>query len=542
LLLVVAIGLPVGAQPVGAAGGPESAPLTPADGALFGASVAPGAKEAPYQPLVDLEAKLGRKVAIDRYDRAFGTVFPDGREQEDVANGRIPMISWGAVATGDVNRGSWDSQIRLRARGIRALGQPVLVDWFSSAANPRNVTVSGDPAQYVAAWRRIRKLFAEEEAKNAVWVWCADAADFGNGTADTWYPGDDTVDWICANGYNPRNPGRPDSLTAAFEDIFTPFHNWAEPHGKPLMVGRFGVVEDQPGDKPAWVDAARGALQGTLSGIDAVVYDSTISPAPTPEAPNDDWRMDTSDESMAAFVAMGSDPWFTPAVDTTLPDTVIESGPVRTVASHDATFAFSASGNPTSYECRLERGRWQGCQSPHTFSGLPDGKHSFEVRALASGGRADPTPARRDWVVDTTGPEVTTTSPKDGSTDVSPASEITATFSEALDPASVVADSFKLVAEATGEVVTAKVTYDPATRKARLRPDKALLPLVAYRATVTAAVKDLVGNAMLEDHAWSFQTKAEAKPPSPPQGPEPPPGTPKTPEPPERPKPQRPRP
>ena len=73
-------------------------------------AVAPGAKEAPYQPLADLESKLGRRAAIDRYDRPFGTVFPDGREHWDVDSGRIPMVSWGPVATGEVNRGSWDTR------------------------------------------------------------------------------------------------------------------------------------------------------------------------------------------------------------------------------------------------------------------------------------------------------------------------------------------------------------------------------------------------------------------------------------------------
>ncbi len=208
--------------PAGAAGGPPSAPLAPADGALFGAAVAPGQREAPYQPLADLEGKLGRQVVIDRYDRPFGTVFPDGREQWDVAAGRIPMISWGPVATGEVNRGSWDTQIRLRAKGIRNLGQPVLISWFADPANSRNTAVSGDASQYIAAWRRIRRIFSEEEARNAIWVWCADAADFANGTADAWYPGDDTVDWICADGYNPRNPARPDSIAVSFEDHLHP--------------------------------------------------------------------------------------------------------------------------------------------------------------------------------------------------------------------------------------------------------------------------------------------------------------------------------
>ncbi|HZI38705.1 MAG TPA: hypothetical protein VFF24_10400, partial [Acidimicrobiia bacterium] len=174
MLLLVAVGVPA-PGPVGAAGGPPDAPLTPADGALFGVAVAPGAREAPYQPLVDLESKLGRTVAIDRYDRPFGTAFPDGREQWDVSSGRIPMVSWGPVATGEVNRGSWDTQIRLRARGVKALGQPIMIDWFADAANPRNSAVAAEGSQYIAAWQRIRRIFDEEDAKNAIWVWCVDA-------------------------------------------------------------------------------------------------------------------------------------------------------------------------------------------------------------------------------------------------------------------------------------------------------------------------------------------------------------------------------
>jgi hypothetical protein len=231
--------------------------------------------------------------------------------------------------------------------------------------------------------------------------------------------------------------------------------------------------------------------------------------------------MDTSEESMAAFTTMGADPWFNPEVETTLPDTIIESGPQKTVAERDANFVFTATGKTSGFECRLGRQKWQSCASPLTHPGLPDGKHTFEVRAIGTGGRPDPTPARRDWVVDTTGPQVTATNPKDGANDASTGTEITATFSEAIDPASIIDETFKLVAEATGEVVTGKVSYDPATRKARLRPDRGLLPLGAYKAMIMAGVRDLVGNAMPTDHEWSFQTKADVTPTKPPSAPEP---------------------
>src|SRR5439155_2251523 len=416
-----------------------------------------------------------------------------------------------------------------------SLGQPVLFDWFADPANANNSAVSSDAGPYTAAWKRIHKIFADEQAGNAVWVWCADAADFAGPAADSFYPGDDQVDWTCADGYNPRSAAQPDSQAQSFEDIFAPFHDWGGHHDKPMMVGRWGTVEDGPGVKPAWVEAAHKILEGRLSGIDAVVYDSTLAPAASPDQPGDDRRMDSSDESMAAFAGMAGDDWFKPEVETTLPDTIIDSGPEKTVPSHDSTFAFSATGHAGAYECHLDRAPWAACSSPDSLTGLPDGKHAFEVRAIGPSGRPDPTPAHRDWIIDTTGPEVIATNPKDKATNAPPGTEITAMFSEAVDPATVVGDTFVLVAEATGKAVSAKVTYDTASHKARLRPDKGLLPLVTYKATVTAGVKDLVGNPMLKDFEWSFQTNAQVTAPEPPggQAPGPDPG----PQPPERPKP-----
>jgi hypothetical protein len=62
---------------------------------------------------------------------------------------------------------------------------------------------------------------------------------------------------------------------------------------------------------------------------------------------------------------------------------------------------------------------------------------------------------------------------------------------------------------------------------------------VTYKATVTAGVKDLVGNPMLKDFEWSFQTNTQMTAPEPPNGPGPAPGPQPDPgpQPPERPKP-----
>ena len=88
----------------------------------------------------------------------------------------------------------------------------------------------------------------------------------------------------------------------------------------------------------------------------------------------------------------------TPPPDATAPETTISSGPAGTVASGSATFSF-ASSEPGSFTCRLDGGTWGSCASPKSYSALPNGTHTFSVRATDAAGNADATPASRSWTV-----------------------------------------------------------------------------------------------------------------------------------------------
>ena len=107
-----------------------------------------------------------------------------------------------------------------------------------------------------------------------------------------------------------------------------------------------------------------------------------------------------------------------PPPDTTEPETTIDSGPEGTVDSSTANFAFSSSESSSTFECRLDGGAWIACTSPEQYTGLPNGSHTFEVRATDSAGNVDSTPASRTWTInDTTAPETTITSgPSEGGT------------------------------------------------------------------------------------------------------------------------------
>lgn len=95
-------------------------------------------------------------------------------------------------------------------------------------------------------------------------------------------------------------------------------------------------------------------------------------------------------------------------VDTTAPQTVIDSGPSAPTTATAASFNFSSPDGTATFECKLDdAATWQTCASPQAYGTpipLGQGQHTFRVRARDPLGNVDSTPATRSWTVDTTGP------------------------------------------------------------------------------------------------------------------------------------------
>jgi hypothetical protein len=89
---------------------------------------------------------------------------------------------------------------------------------------------------------------------------------------------------------------------------------------------------------------------------------------------------------------------YTWTVDTTPPETAIDSGPSGTVKQKDATFTFSSEPNST-FECKLDAADFSACVSPRRYTRLVSGSHTFEVRATDAAGNTDPSPDTRTWTV-----------------------------------------------------------------------------------------------------------------------------------------------
>jgi hypothetical protein len=215
--------------------------------------------------------------------------------------------------------------------------------------------------------------------------------------------------------------------------------------------------------------------------------------------------------------------------DTTPPETYITSSPPRgsSTTSTSATFEFSSNEQGSTFKCQLEKiwlgggeveQAWADCTSPKSYSNLTLGSYRFEVQATDLTGNADPTPARRDWSIDTssstdtTAPKVDSVLPKEDSKGVARTTNVTAFFSKEMMASSINGTTFKLFKKGTSTKIPAGVTYFPDDKattdtveaRATLDPKDSLRSGVIYKAVVSTGARDLAGNPLEQQKVWFF--------------------------------------
>ncbi len=294
---------PVPGTPADDVAGPR---LVPSEGALLGLWTKPRTGDwlpaSHRQRWARMETAAGRRMDIGHTFHAFEATFPTWLESWHLAEGRIPMISWAGGDTTEVLAGRWDPMLAARATAVAALGHEVFLRFHREMDGAASADIVGTPQTFVAAWRHVVDLFRAQGAHNAVWVWCPNASAFEDGTAESFYPGDDHVDWVCADGYS-WAPGVPGARFRPVSEIFAAFHRWGQAHGtRPLMIGETGVQEAGPGDKPAWLRAVGEDLRTDLPLVRAFVYFDSDSVHP--------WWLDSSPAALQAWQDLAQHPHF----------------------------------------------------------------------------------------------------------------------------------------------------------------------------------------------------------------------------------------
>jgi hypothetical protein len=118
------------------------------------------------------------------------------------------------------------------------------------------------------------------------------------------------------------------------------------------------------------------------------------------------------------------------SVDSIAPSTILAPTPALTNRSTQ-TFSFSADEPSVTFYCSLDGAAYAACSPPQVSSGskvysaLPDGSHTFTVRATDAAGNVEQAPPSVTWTIDTVAPDTTITSGPQGT---SPSTSATFTF------------------------------------------------------------------------------------------------------------------
>lgn len=313
MLLLVACGSsrpaatpPTGTPPVaGTASGaqPGQAPQPPAAGALLGAYVKPtGAADqaAQIRAFQQFETSIGHQLAIVHTYHTWQVPFPNDVDRWAASTGHLPLISWNGVDTRDIVAGRYDDLIKQRAQDVKALNHQVLLEWRWEMDRPDVASIVHSPADYIAAWDHIHKIFADSGATNIGWVWCPTAFGFAHDRAAQFYPGDDEVDWVCADAYAGKE-------YTPLSTVLGPFLAWAAGHPKPVLIGEFGAVEGAGDQRASWLQQlAQEAPK--MPAVRAYVY---FNANYEKNGVHSDISLDTK-PSLAAFAALAGNTYFHP--------------------------------------------------------------------------------------------------------------------------------------------------------------------------------------------------------------------------------------
>ena len=293
--------------------------LFPANGAYFGAWVAPRGGESAQQAIQRVESQVDRTFAIDHQYYRWDTPFPTAEQSWTVSQGRIPFVNWkpqrsngSTVSWSNIASGAEDAAIIARADAIKAFGYPMYLSFHHEPED--DLATFGTPADYAAAFRHVVTVFQARGVTNVAFVWTMMSWSFNPNSGkniDSYYPGDTYVDAIGSDGYC-WYPGRAGDKWVSFQTVFQPTQNFAVSHGKPWMAVEYGAQEDPAttGRKGQWLIDALATIK-TWPALKALIYFDELKLYP--------WQTDSSASSMAAYTQIGASSYLRPATGSNPP-------------------------------------------------------------------------------------------------------------------------------------------------------------------------------------------------------------------------------
>ncbi|MCX5884777.1 MAG: Ig-like domain-containing protein [Proteobacteria bacterium] len=325
--------------------------------------------------------------------------------------------------------------------------------------------------------------------------------------------------------------------TGATPDITAPTVSFVTPENGAIDVGlnrKITATFNEAMD-PSTIIRATFALQHGTTPVSGTVTYVGVTAIFTPAselAPNTEYtaKIRTWVKDLAGNPLAEKFVWtFTtgPTPDTTAPMVSFvtpENGAIDVALNRKITATFSEAMDPltiTTATFTLQHGTTPVSGTVVTYGGItaiftplsdlaPNTEYTAKITTAGTDLAGNPLAEKFVWTFttgatpDITAPMVSYVTPENGAIDVGLNRNITATFSEAMDPLTITTATFTLQHGTTP--VSGTVIYGGIT--AIFTPASALAPNTEYTATITTGVTDLAGNPLASDFVWSFTTGA----------------------------------
>ncbi len=272
--------------------------------------------------LKELEGMVGGEFDVGHWYTSWNHPYDPVPVNDLLEHGRIPLVSWQSQdqSVADIAAGRYDEYVRGWARAAASAPGVLYVRPFPEM-NGDWVPWHGDPENLKLAWRRLVRLFEEEDADNVRWVFSPNVTDeprTAQNRLENYYPGSEYVDVLALDGYN-WGATRPYIGWRSFDEVFAGGYERITALGpQPVWIAEVASTE-HGGDKAEWV---REMLSSTaFARLEAIVWFN--------ENKETDWRIESSVASADAFrewfewrddhdvLPPGSEP--TPAMASALP-------------------------------------------------------------------------------------------------------------------------------------------------------------------------------------------------------------------------------
>ncbi|WP_166246198.1 stalk domain-containing protein [Paenibacillus turpanensis] len=207
--------------------------------------------------------EYGKKPGISLFYWSWGLEFPQSYISRAKEAGSAVQIAF--EPNGGLDEVTDGPYLRNFVRDAKAAGLPIFLR-FASEMNGPWVAWHGNPEQYKEKFRLVADVIKEEGADNIAMVWSPN--DLPHGNIDSYYPGDEVVDWVGVSLYNsPYTVGDDGAMKSSlqsspveyFDAIYRKYAS-----SKPIMISEGGVAHHDNTKNEDFTEWAQLNLQRLL--------------------------------------------------------------------------------------------------------------------------------------------------------------------------------------------------------------------------------------------------------------------------------------